>query len=81
MELRLTLDDDLLKEMMAKTGTAKATDLTKEALTMLHWAIDEAAAGRVILSTDSKGGAVQRLAMPTLKKAAVMGSKAISTTT
>ncbi len=75
--LRLTLDDDLLKEMMAKTGASKATDLTKDALTMLHWAIEEAAAGRMILSTDAKGGSVQRLAMPTLTKAAVMRSKAV----
>ncbi len=72
MELRLTLDDDLVKEMMAKTGSSKATDLTKEALTMMHWAIDEVAAGRVILSTDPKGGSVQRLAMPALNKAASM---------
>ncbi|MBA3774553.1 MAG: hypothetical protein H0X13_19305 [Ramlibacter sp.] len=70
MELRLTLDDDLVKEMMAKTGSSKATELTKEALTMMHWAIDEVAAGRVILSTDHKGGSVQRLAMPALNKAA-----------
>lgn len=72
MELRLTLDDDLLKEMMAKSGATKATDLTKEALTMMHWAIGEAAAGRVILSTDADGGSVQRLAMPVLNKAAAL---------
>lgn len=75
MELRLILDDDLLKDMMDKTGAAKATDLTKDALTMMHWAIDEVASGRVILSTDREGGDVQRLAMPTLNNAASRGLK------
>jgi len=70
MEVRLTLDDDLMNKMMKKTGTSKATDLTKEAMTLLDWAINEAAAGRVILSTDSDGSDVQRLAMPSLSKAA-----------
>jgi hypothetical protein len=69
MEVRLTLDDDLIREMMAKTGVSKATDLTKEAMTMLHWAIDEAAAGRSVLSTDAQGNDVKRLAMSTLSKA------------
>lgn len=71
MEVRLILDDDLVKEMMAKAGVTKATDLTKEAMTMLHWAIGQAAEGRVILSADASGGDVQRLAMPSLTKAAV----------
>jgi hypothetical protein len=70
MEVRLTLDDDLIKEMMAKTGVSKATDLTKEAMTMLHWAIDEAASGRLVLSTDAEGSEVRQLAMPTLRQAA-----------
>ncbi len=66
MEVRLTLDDELMKEMMEKSGTTKATDLTKEAMTLMSWAIGEAAAGRVILSADSKGGDIHRLAMPAL---------------
>ena len=69
MEVRLTLDDDVIKKMMDKTGVSKATDLTKDAMTMLHWAIEEAASGRVVLSTDSDGQNVQRLVMPTLSKA------------
>ena len=69
MEVRLTLDDDVIKKMMEKTGVSKATDLTKDAMTMLHWAIEEAASGRVVLSTDSDGQNVQRLVMPTLSKA------------
>ena len=70
MEVRLTLDDDLMKNMMEKAGATKATDLTKEAMTLLNWAINEAASGRVILSSDSTGGEIQRLAMPSLSKAA-----------
>lgn len=69
MEVRLTLDDDLMRSMMAKSGVTKATDLTKEAMTLLNWAIGEAAKGRVILSTEADGSAVQRLAMPSLEKA------------
>lgn len=70
MEVRLTLDDDIMRSMMKKSGVTKATELTKEAMTLLNWAISEAAQGRVILSTNSKGSEVQRLAMPSLTKAA-----------
>ena len=69
MEVRLTLDDDLIRNMMEKTGVSKATDLTKDAMTMLHWAIGEAALGRDILSSDRSGEQIYRLAMPTLSKA------------
>jgi hypothetical protein len=75
MEVRLTLDDKLVRDMMEKAGVSKATDLTKDALTMLHWAINEVAAGRVVLSTDAKGGDAQRLAMPTLTRAALGSSE------
>lgn len=76
MEVRLTLDDDLIKEMLRKTGASKATDLTKEALTMFYWAIGEAAQGRQILSTDPQGGSQQRLAMPTLNMATALSAAA-----
>lgn len=67
MEVRFNLDDAFFKTLQEKVGSStKATDLTREALTMFNWAIQEAAAGRVILSTSATGEDVHRLVMPTL---------------
>jgi hypothetical protein len=75
MEVRLTLDDELMRSMMEKAGVSKATDLTKEAMSLLYWAIGEAAAGRVILSADEKGSDIQRLATPALARASLLAKK------
>lgn len=56
MEVRLILNDDYGQRNGGKAGVSKATDLTKDALTMFQWAIEEAAKGRVVLSSDSTGG-------------------------
>lgn len=67
MEVRFNIDDAFLKTLQDQVGSpAKATDLSREALTMFNWAIQEASAGRVILSTSATGGDVHRLIMPTL---------------
>ena len=70
MEVRLTLDDDVVKELLEKSGSSKATDLTKEAMSIFQWAIGEAAKGRVVLSADDKLGDLQRLVTPALSRAA-----------
>ena len=70
MEVILKLDDNLIQKMMEKTGASEATDLTKEAMSLLHWAINESSIGRTIISTDNKGNNVKRLSMPILTKAA-----------
>jgi hypothetical protein len=70
MEVRLSIDDEFLKVLQEKIGSpATAADLTREALTMLNWAIEEVADGRVVLSTNAAGEEVRRLVMPTLLRA------------
>ena len=68
MILQLDLDDKSMAYMTALTGM-QALELTSEALTLLHWAISEAARGRVIISTNQDGGAVTKLTTPAIKEA------------
>lgn len=67
MEVRLNIDDAFWENIQDKVGSSiKATDITRDALTMFNWAVTEVASGRVVLSTNSKGQEVRRLVMPTL---------------
>jgi hypothetical protein len=67
MEIRLSVDDGFLKGIQETVGgQTKLTDLTRDALTILNWAVREAAAGRVVLSTNASGEDVHRLVMPVL---------------
>lgn len=67
MEVRLNIDDTFLKNLQEKVGRpTKATDITRDALTIFNWAVEEVAAGRVVLSTSASGEDVHRLVMPTL---------------
>ncbi|WP_377702419.1 hypothetical protein [Pseudoduganella sp. UC29_71] len=69
MEVRLNIDDAFLKDLQEQIGGgAKATDITRDALTIFKWAVEEAAAGRVVLSTNTSGADVHRLVMPTLQQ-------------
>ena len=48
MEVRLNIDDAFVKTLQDKVGRSiKATDLTRDALTLFNWAVGEVAAGRV----------------------------------
>lgn len=67
MEVRLDIDNNFLKALQEKIGyPADAYDLTREALTIFNWAVEEVAAGHVLLSTNADGDDVRRLAMPIL---------------
>ena len=69
MEVRLDVDDAFLKKVQEKVGSSmKATDITRDALAMFNWAVEEIAAGRVILSAKADGGELHRLVTPTLGK-------------
>lgn len=46
----------------------KATDVAKDALTLLNWAVSEVKEGRVILSADKNLKDIHRLAMPALDR-------------
>lgn len=73
MEVRFTVDEDFIKNLQKSTGEKRVADVTKDALTLLDWAVNEVQNGRVILSSDESGSNVHRLAMPALAKAAGKG--------
>lgn len=65
MELIFCIDDESINELSSKLGLSY-TNITKEAFTILNWAVKERLQGRVILSSDSEGQDVKRLAMESL---------------
>ena len=67
MEIRMQVDDEFLQNIISAMKLAKGTDVVRESLTMLSWAIKECQRGRVILSADRKGRETQRLVMPSLE--------------
>ena len=67
-ELRLQLPDDLVEKLQARLGGIKVTDIARDAITLFNWAVDEKSKGRLVLSTDDKGGDVARLVMPNLER-------------
>jgi hypothetical protein len=69
MELRMQIDDGFM-ETLRRRLDLRATDIVREALTILNWAVHEREQGRVILSADPNGQSVQRLAMPVLDRIA-----------
>jgi hypothetical protein len=69
-ELRLQIDDDLVKKLQSKLGDIKVTDIARDAITLFNWAVDERAKGRLVLSSDEDGEKMTRLAMTSLEKAA-----------
>jgi hypothetical protein len=66
VELRMQLDDEFITDLASALGRHKATDVVRESLTILNWAVQERRRGRVILSATSDGENVVRLAMPAL---------------
>jgi hypothetical protein len=68
-EVRFTTDQGFIEQLQERfSPQPKATDVAREALTVLSWAVDEIAQGRLILSTDRKGGDVHRLVTPLLRR-------------
>jgi hypothetical protein len=66
-EVRFQVDDNFLQNLQNKLGATKSTDIAREALTILDWAVRERAAGRDI--TSSQGGTIKKeLAMPSLNR-------------
>jgi hypothetical protein len=67
MEIRMQIDDEFLQSMMSALNM-KGTDVVRESLTILNWAIKEIRRGRVILSSDQRGRNTSQLAMPSLER-------------
>jgi uncharacterized protein YidB (DUF937 family) len=65
-EVRVAIDSEFLKSLEARLGVSKSTDLARIALSLLDWASEEAASGRLILSTNREGKEAHRLVMPEL---------------
>ena len=72
-EIRFTVDEDFMNKLKESTGIDKATTLTSDALTLLSWAVNESKNGRILISTDEKGGDPKKIVMPTLEKAKMRG--------
>jgi hypothetical protein len=69
-EIRVQVADAVLEDVKKTLSNVRTnTQLIEEALTLLKWAADEAAQGRLILSSNAQGGDVTRLAMPSLMNA------------
>src|SRR3954471_17185843 len=68
-DIRLSIDKEFIERLKKETGIDKASQLTNEALTFYKWAVSEAKEGRVLLSTNSEGGDVKKIVIPTLERA------------
>ncbi len=66
MEIRLNVDDEFMDFLKRRLNEPKGTDVAKDALTLLNWAVSEVKEGRVILSADKNLKDMRRLAMPAL---------------
>ena len=69
-EVRFHVTDDFLQNLQQKLGTTKSTDVMRDALTLLNWAVKEKAAGKEITSA-TDGNVSQQLAMPSLDRVKV----------
>lgn len=68
MEIRFDIDKEFIRELGTKLGEQKTTKITKEALTLLNWAVNEIQNNRVILSSNEEGEDIKQLAMPGFEK-------------
>jgi hypothetical protein len=68
MEVRLAIDEKFMEALQQRLEESRATEVMRNALTLLDWAADEVRKGRVIYSSDLDGTDVHRLVMPILSK-------------
>ncbi len=64
MQVRGDFDDAIMADLMDATKEKTGTGVTKQALKVLKWAIEENRKGRQILSTNADGQDVHRLIIP-----------------
>ena len=67
MELRVQIDDKFMKKLQEQLKTNKASDVARDALTLLNWAVQEKTQGHDICSAED-GEVLSRVAMPSLEK-------------
>ena len=69
MEIRLTLDDDLIDVLKDRLRTKNTADVIREGLGLLDWATEEVGQNRVIISVGDDGQDPKRIETPGLRKA------------
>lgn len=62
----MQIDNEFVGNLQKELKVQKATDVVREALTILNWAVQERKKNRTILSANTQGKEVVRLAMPSL---------------
>ena len=68
-EFRLKVPDSLLSSMQARLGEdTKMTEIARDAISLLNWAIEEKARGRVVLSGNENGKDLIRITFPSLDR-------------
>jgi len=72
-EIRFTVDEKFINGLKKDTGIDKASQLTNDALTLMKWAVGEVKKGRVLISTDEKGGDAKKIVMPILENSKLQG--------
>ena len=65
-DIRVQVPDSFMSDLRTKLELKTNSDVVQEALTLLSWAAEEKMRRRLILSSDPRGGGVERLAMRVL---------------
>lgn len=64
-DVRLQIPEEVISGFQEKLGErTKPTEITRDALTIYKWAVDEIAKGNVLLSANTTGTEFTKLAMP-----------------
>jgi hypothetical protein len=68
-EVRVILPDAFIALMQEKLGREiKATEITREAITLFNWAVEQRAKGNVLQSATPEGEKTVQLSMPVLEE-------------
>lgn len=70
-EIRILVDRDFITRISKRIGATTNVEVLRVAFTILEWASKEIKGKRIILSSDTNGNRVNRLAMPELEQARV----------
>lgn len=78
LKIQLNFDErgqKLIPKLMRWTGATTYKDMFNNALTLLDWAIDQRAKGRIVASMDETNETYKELVMPALQHAADLGTE------
>jgi len=73
-DIRLQIPEEVIRGFQDRLGDrTKPTEITRDALTIYKWAVDEVAKGNVLLSANPDGTGLTKLAMPSLQSVRTTG--------